>query len=89
MKEFMRVYTRYQVEFDHYWGESFYQEQLKPLTDDLKKRNIMELDQGAYIVRVNSRNGGEIPPTIMMKSDGASIYATRDVAAAIYRQEKL
>lgn len=88
MREFEKVYARYQVNFDHYWGESYYQDHLKPLTDDLKKRKIMELDQGAWIVRVQSRAGGEIPPTIMEKSDGASIYATRDVAAAIYRHEQ-
>jgi arginyl-tRNA synthetase len=88
LKEFRKTYARYQVEFDHYWGESFYQEQLKPLTDDLKKRGIMVQDQGAWIVHVTSRDGKEIPPCIMEKSDGASIYATRDVAAAIYRHEK-
>jgi arginyl-tRNA synthetase len=88
IKDFKKTYARYQVEFDHYWGESFYQDQLKPLTDDLKKRGIMIKDQGAWIVKVESRNGNEIPPCIMEKSDGASIYATRDVAAAIYRHEK-
>jgi len=88
IREFKKIYDRYQVEFDHYWGESFYQDQLKPLLDDLKKRGLLVQDQGAWVVRVTSRDGQELPPCILEKSDGASIYATRDVAAAIYRHQK-
>jgi arginyl-tRNA synthetase len=89
MKEFAKTYQRYQVEFDHYWGESFYEDQLKPLISGLKQRGILVEDQGAQVVRVTSRDGQEIPPCILEKSDGTSIYATRDVAAALYRHEKL
>lgn len=89
MKEFAKTYQRYQVDFDHYWGESFYEDQLKPLISDLKQRGILVEDQGAQVVRVTSRDGQEIPPCILEKSDGTSIYATRDVAAAVYRHEKL
>jgi arginyl-tRNA synthetase len=88
IKEFEKTYARYQVDFDHYWGESHYEAQLKPLLADLKKRGLLVEDQGAQIVRVTSRDGDEIPPCMLEKSDGASIYATRDVAAAIYRYEK-
>ena len=89
LQEFLKTYERYQVTFDHYWGESFYEEQLKPLLADLKKKKILVEDQGAWIVPVKTRDDKEIPPCILEKSDGASIYATRDVAAAIYRHEKL
>jgi arginyl-tRNA synthetase len=89
LKEFLKTYERYQVTFDHYWGESFYEEQLKPLLADLKQKKILVQDQGAWIVPVHNRDGKEIPPCILEKSDGASIYATRDVAAAVYRHEKL
>ena len=88
MKEFTETYRRYQVDFDYYWGESHYEAQLKPLLDDLKRKKIAIEDQGAWIVPVTTREGQEIPPCILQKSDGASIYATRDVAAAIYRFEK-
>ena len=88
LKEFHKTYARYQVEFDHYWGESHYESQLKPLMTKLKDQKVMIEDQGAWIVKVESREGHEIPPCIMQKSDGASIYATRDVAAAIYRHEQ-
>ena len=89
LKEFLKTYVRYQVTFDHYWGESFYEDQLKPLLADLKQRKILIQDQGAWIVPVHNRDGKEIPPCILEKSDGASIYATRDVAAAVYRYDQL
>ena len=89
MIEFRKTYARYQIDFDHYWGESFYEPYLKPLLSDLKTRGILVEDRGAQIVRVTSRDGHEIPPCILEKSDGASIYASRDVAAAIYRHEHL
>lgn len=89
LKEFLKTYERYQVTFDHYWGESFYEDHLKPLLADLKKKKILIEDQGAWIVPVTTRDGKEIPPCILEKSDGASIYATRDVAAAVYRHDQL
>ncbi len=89
LKEFHKTYERYQVTFDHYWGESFYEEQLKPMLAQMKKNNLLIQDQGAWIVPVHNRDGKEIPPCILEKSDGASIYATRDVAAAIYRHDNI
>jgi arginyl-tRNA synthetase len=88
LKEFEKTYARFQVEFDHFWGESHYEDQLKPLLSRLKKDGVLVEDQGAQVVHVTSRDGKEIPPCILEKSDGASIYATRDVAAALYRFEK-
>ncbi|MBC7396231.1 MAG: arginine--tRNA ligase [Bdellovibrionales bacterium] len=89
MKEFDKTYARYQVKFDHTWGESHYESFLKPMLANLKERGILIEDQGAWIVRVTSRDGHEMPPCILEKSDGASIYGTRDLAAAMYRHEKL
>lgn len=89
LKEFEKTYQRYQVHFDHFWGESFYEGHLKPLISDLKSKGILVEDQGAQVVRVSSREGQELPPCILEKSDGTSIYATRDVAAAVYRHETL
>jgi arginyl-tRNA synthetase len=88
LKEFEKTYSRYQVTFDHFWGESHYEDQLKPLLSRLKDMGILVEDQGAQVVHVTSRAGKEIPPCILEKSDGASIYATRDVAAALYRHDK-
>ncbi len=88
LKEFHRMYERLGVKFDHVWGESFYKDELAGLTDGLKKSGILVESEGAWVIPVTDRNGKEIPPCIVQKSDGATIYATRDLAAAIYRQKK-
>ena len=88
MKEFIRIYARLGVHFDHIWGESFYKDQLAPLIADLKKRGLLIESEGAWVVPVTDENGKELPPCILQKSDGATIYATRDLAAAIYRYDK-
>jgi arginyl-tRNA synthetase len=88
MLEFDRIYKRLGVKFDHVWGESYYQAQLQPLLADLRKRGLLIQSEGAWIVPVTDEKGKELPPCILEKSDGATIYATRDVAAAIYRYGK-
>jgi len=88
LKDFNRTYDLLGVKFDHYWGESFYQDQLKPLIADLKKRGILVESEGAWVVHVTDPEGRELPPCILEKSDGTTIYASRDVAAAVYRREK-
>jgi arginyl-tRNA synthetase len=89
LKEFMKLYARLGVHFDHFWGESFYKNQLDPLIADLRKKGLLVESEGAWVVPVTDRDGQEIPPCILQKKDGGTIYATRDVAAAIYRMEKL
>jgi arginyl-tRNA synthetase len=88
LKEFDRVYKRIGVHFDHIWGESYYKDQLAPLLSQLKREKLLIESEGAWIVPVTDKDGKELPPCIMQKSDGATIYATRDVAAAIYRHGK-
>ena len=85
--EFERMYARLGVKFDHIWGESHYQKQLPPLLETLRKKKLMIESEGAWVVPVTDREGKELPPCILQKSDGATIYATRDVAAALYRRE--
>lgn len=88
LKEFDRVYERISVKFDHIWGESYYKDLLAPMLDDLRKRGILIESEGAWVVPVTDKEGKELPPCILQKSDGATIYATRDVAAAKYRFDK-
>lgn len=88
MRSFERIYAQFDVEFDHLWGESHYERMLQPLLQELKNRAILVKSEGAWVVPVTSRDGKELAPCILEKSDGATIYATRDVAAAIHRQEK-
>jgi arginyl-tRNA synthetase len=88
LKEFDRLYARIGVRFDHIWGESHYEKQLAPMLEDLKNRGVLEQSEGAWVAKVTDRAGKEIPPCILQKSDGATIYATRDVAAACFRWEQ-
>jgi arginyl-tRNA synthetase len=88
VREFERSYSRLGVKFDHIWGESFYKGQLTPLLEDLRKKGLLVLSEGAWVVPVLDEDGKELPPCILQKSDGATIYATRDVAAALYRFQK-
>jgi arginyl-tRNA synthetase len=88
LKDFGRIYKRLNLQFDHIWGESYYKDQLQPLLADLRKRGILVESEGAWIVPVTDADGKELPPCILQKRDGATIYATRDVAAAIYRYGK-
>jgi arginyl-tRNA synthetase len=88
LEEFDRNYTRLNVKFDHIWGESFYESRLKPMIEDMRKKGLLVESEGAWVVPLTDKNGKEIPPCIVQKTDGATIYATRDLAAAIYRHEQ-
>ena len=83
LKEFMRVYNILGMEFDSFAGESFYRAKtadvIKRLTDD----GLLKESQGAMIVPLDEY---DMPPCIVAKKDGSSIYATRDLAAILYRK---
>jgi arginyl-tRNA synthetase len=89
LEEFKKSYDRLGVRFDHYWGESFYKDLLHPLLERLEKQGLLVLSEGAWVVPVSDELGGEMPPCILKKNDGATLYSTRDVAAALYRHEHL
>ncbi|NCA98417.1 MAG: arginine--tRNA ligase [Clostridia bacterium] len=80
--EFERVYQRLGVTFDNYNGESFYSDQIPAVVDWLKEKNLIEDSEGAQVVRLDEKN---LPPCIVLKSDGTTIYASRDIAAVLYR----
>lgn len=88
IQEFERQYKDLGVHFDHIWGESFYKDQLTPLVESLKKSGLLVQSEGAWVVPVTDEDGKEMPPCILLKQDGATIYATRDVAAAQYRYQQ-
>lgn len=85
LKEFSEIYGLLGVEFDHYLGESFYSDKMEEVLELLKEKEVLEESEGALVVRLDEQN---IAPCIIQKSDGTSIYATRDLAAAIYRGRK-
>ncbi|EGL82184.1 Arginyl-tRNA synthetase [Caldalkalibacillus thermarum TA2.A1] len=85
LKEFEKIYRLLGVTFDHYLGESYYGEKMEEVIEELQAKGLLEESEGALVVRLDDYN---IPPCIIKKSDGASIYATRDIAAALYRYER-
>lgn len=84
LREAKRVYEMLGIEFDYYTGESFYNDKMDPIIDELKEKGLLEKDEGAFIVRLEEE---ELPPAIILKSDGATLYCTRDLAAAQYRHD--
>ncbi|MGB4588096.1 MAG: arginine--tRNA ligase [Clostridiaceae bacterium] len=84
LKVFKEVYEELGVEFDSYTGESFYSDKMDDVVKLLDEKGIMTESNGAKVVMLDEYN---MPPTIIMKADGATIYATRDLAAAIYRKK--
>jgi len=85
IQELNRAYARLNVEFDAYLGEAFYEGMLQETIEEVQKAGITEVSDGALIVPLDSK--GIKTPLILRKSDGSTIYATRDIAAARYRAE--
>ncbi len=83
MKEVFNVYDLLGVKFDSYAGESFYEDKMAPVVEKMREKGILKEDQGAQIVDLSEY---DMPPCIILRSDGATLYATRDVATAIYRK---
>lgn len=82
--EFKRVYDLLGVNFDYYTGESFYNDKMDAVVDEIDKKGLLVESNGAKVVMLDKYN---MPPCIIRKADGATIYATRDLAAAIYRKK--
>ncbi len=82
LKEFMKVYDMLGVSFDSYNGEAFYSDKMDEVLEILRDKNIVENDGGAEIVNLAEYN---MPNALITKSDGSTLYVTRDLAAAIYR----
>ena len=78
-----KIYARLGVKFDSYNGERFYTDKMQPVIDELKAKNLLKESEGASIVDLEEYG---MPPCLILRSDGASLYATRDLAAAYYRK---
>lgn len=83
---FNQLYDRLGVSFDHYLGESFYNDKMDAVVEQLSQLGLLEESDGALVVRLDEEG---LPPCIIKKSDGSSIYATRDLATALYRHEQM
>lgn len=84
LAEFQKVYDRLNIQFDSYKGEAFYNDKMDSVVSLLDKKNLLTLNQGAHIVDLEKYN---LNPALIRKSDGATLYMTRDLAAALYRKE--
>lgn len=84
LKEFNRVYDMLNIKFDSYTGESFYSDKMPRVVDMMKEKGLLKKSEGAEIVDLESY---DMPPALIKKSDGSTLYITRDLAAAIYRKE--
>lgn len=85
LKEYKGTYALLGMEFDHYLGESFYRDKTADVVERLQKADLLEESQGAQIVNLEAY---DMPPCLIMKKDGSSIYATRDLAAIFYRKQR-
>lgn len=83
--EFDRIYSRLGVEFDLVIGESFFNDKMDAVIERLEKRGLTSVSQGALVVRVD--DNPDVPPCLLRKADGATLYATRDLAGLVYRWE--
>ena len=83
LKEFNRVYDILGITFDSYNGEAFYNDKMDPIVEYLENNGITTVDRGATVVHLDKYN---LPPALIKKSDGATLYITRDLAAAHYRK---
>ena len=83
LKEFARVYDLLDIEFDSYAGESFYSDKMDTVIEQIKEKGLLQESQGTNVVDLEEYN---MPPALITKNDGSTLYMTRALAAAIYRK---
>ena len=83
LKDVQKIYDMLDITFDSYAGESFYSDKMQPIVDELREKNLLVESRGAQVVDLEEYG---MTPCIILKSDGSSLYATRDMAAAQYRK---
>lgn len=84
LKESSQIYDLLNITFDSYNGEAFYNDKMDPVVEELDKKGLLVEDQGAKIVEL----GDDLPPALIKRSDGGSLYITRDLAAVFYRKKE-
>ncbi len=84
LKDAQRVYDKLGVTFDYYTGESFYNDKMDRVVTELTEKGLLTESEGARVVDLEAEG---MPPCLILKRDGATLYATRDIAAALYRKD--
>jgi arginyl-tRNA synthetase len=82
LRDYMKIYRLLGITFDSYNGEAFYNDKMQPVIDELAAKGLLREDDGAMIVDL----GESMPPAIIQKKDGSTLYITRDLAAIFYRK---
>ncbi|MBO7171309.1 MAG: arginine--tRNA ligase, partial [Clostridia bacterium] len=84
LREYQKTYKMLNISFDSYNGESFYTDKMPRQIEKMKEMKLLTLDDGASVVNLEEWN---MPPCLILKRDGSTLYPTRDIAAAVYRKE--
>lgn len=85
LKEFGKIYELLEVDFDSYAGEAFYNDKMAATIELLRDKKLLTSSQGAEVVDLTQEG---LPPFLIRKSDGATLYGTRDLTAALYRKDQ-
>ena len=85
LAEYQKTYKQLGIEFDSYKGESFYTDKMPAQVEKLRQSGLLKIDDGASIVDLSEYN---MPPCLILKKDGSTLYPTRDIAAAVYRKNE-
>ena len=84
LKESQQIYDLLEITFDSYNGEAFFNDKMEPVVEELEQKQLLKEDQGAMIVDL----GEDLPPALIKRRDGGSLYITRDLAAVFYRKNE-
>ena len=85
LEEYQKIYRQLDITFDSYKGESFYTDKMPAQVQKLRDKGLLKLDDGASIVDLSAY---DMPPCLILKRDGSTLYPTRDIAAAVYRKQE-
>lgn len=85
LREYEKTYKLLGIDFDSYKGESFYTDKMPAQVEILREKGLLKIDDGASIVDLSEYN---MPPCLILKRDGSTLYPTRDIAAAVYRKNE-
>lgn len=84
LREYRKTYALLGIDFDSYNGESFYTDKMPRQIEIMREKNLLTLDDGAWVVNLDAYH---MPVCLILKRDGSTLYPTRDIAAAVYRQQ--
>ncbi len=85
LREYQKTYDLLGITFDSYNGEAFFSDKMPAVVEEIRSKGLLELDNGASVVRLDEEN---MPPCLILKSDGSTLYPSRDIAAAIWRKNE-